>query len=516
VASFVFLNPIKTYISAVTIKPKSSIIFMNPAIKYSFLKASSWGLIILFFLGCQEKIDPVIPVGDDGQIFAIDTEESSIPYIVIDTQELAIPYEPKVPAQMKIYKNKKLSQTQRIAIEFRGKTSFRLSDKKGFNIETIDASGEGMDVSFFDMPEEEDWRLIGHVVNKSENYIWDRSLMYNFLGYELSRKIGKYASRGNFVEIEVNGEYLGVYFFCEKLKRDSERIAIKSLNATSSNLTGGYILTIDKVSIGDEGIGKPLSYFYNNWDDDARYTAQNSFRSNYDIYKNEITFPAFEPPYHQNQYLETYFQYEYPKAGNITEEQKVYISDYINKFETALITDDFEANQRSYTNYIDTGSFIDYFIINELCRNVDAYRLSTYLVKDRDSKLAMGPVWDMNIGFDEADRIPMNDWVINYNNYVSQDAWMMPFWWPRLMEDKEFKRELKQRWLSLRSGPLSNSKLMQLIEETANLLVENGAVARNYSKWKIDDDKNYDQIISDLKSYMQQRADWMDSEIGAF
>jgi hypothetical protein len=32
-----------------------------------------------------------------------------------------------------------------------------------------------MDVSFFDMPEEEDWRLIGHVVNKSENYIWDRS-----------------------------------------------------------------------------------------------------------------------------------------------------------------------------------------------------------------------------------------------------------------------------------------------------------------------------------------------------
>jgi hypothetical protein len=66
-------------------------------------------------------------------------------------------------------------QTQTIDLEYRGKTSFRLSDKKGFNIETIDASGEGMDVSFFDMPEEEDWRLIGHVVNKSENYIWDRS-----------------------------------------------------------------------------------------------------------------------------------------------------------------------------------------------------------------------------------------------------------------------------------------------------------------------------------------------------
>jgi hypothetical protein len=81
---------------------------------------------------------------------------------------------------MKIYEKKKLVQTQRIDIEFRGKTSFRLSDKKGFNFETIDATGEGMDVSFFGMPAEEDWRLIGHVVNVPERYIWDRSLMYNF------------------------------------------------------------------------------------------------------------------------------------------------------------------------------------------------------------------------------------------------------------------------------------------------------------------------------------------------
>lgn len=46
----------------------------------------------------------------------------------------------------------------------------------------------------------------------------------------------------------------------------------------------------------------------------------------------------------------------------------------------------------------------------------------------------MGPVWDFNIGFDEADRIPANDWVANYNNYVSEDPWMVPFWWSKLFQ----------------------------------------------------------------------------------
>jgi hypothetical protein len=163
-------------------------------------------LIILFFWGCQEKIDTPFPKGNDGQVFAIDTEDSKVPYLVIDTQGTEIPYEPNVPAQMKIYENKKLIQTQRIDIAYRGKTSFRLSDKKGFNFETIDAAGEGVDVSFFEMHSEKDWRLIGQVVNKKDGYIWDQSMLYNSLGYELSRSIGKYASRGVFVEIEVNSE----------------------------------------------------------------------------------------------------------------------------------------------------------------------------------------------------------------------------------------------------------------------------------------------------------------------
>lgn len=478
----------------------------------------TWSLIfsVFFLVSCEKPLEVIVPKGDDGQVFAIDTEESELPYLVIDTQGKDIPYEPGTPARMKIYQRKKLIQEQLIDLEYRGKTSFRLSDKKGFNFETIDDSGEGVDVSFFGMPEEEDWRLIGHVVNLTEKYIWDRSLIYNHVGYELSRKIGKYASRGQFVEVEVNGEYLGVYFFCEKVKRDSNRINIKSLNFSSTDLSGGYILKIDKSDPGSEHDGKPLSYFMNNWEDDARYNDFNSFRSNFDIFQNLITFPAFQPPYHGQQYLETYFGYEYPSAENITQAQKEYIAEYMDEFEKALISDDFSSNGRNYTDYIQVSSFVDYFLITELCRNVDAYRISTFLEKDRGGKLAMGPVWDMNIGFDEGGRIPMDDWVLNYNKYVTNDPWMVPFWWTRLMEDPTFKQAIKTRWQSLRQAQLSPSQIQKVVDDAVNLLQKNGAVERNYAKWDQGVGVNYDEAIQNLKIFLTDRANWMDSKIGAW
>jgi hypothetical protein len=473
-------------------------------------------LFLLLLVSCQEPAELIVSKGDDGQVFAIDTRESEIPYLVIDTEGKEIPYEPGTSAKMKIYQKKKLIQEQTIDLEYRGKTSFRLSDKKGFNFETVDASGSGVDVAFFGLPAEEDWRLIGQIVNLKEKYLLDQSLIYNYVGYELSNKIGKYASRGQLVEIEVNGEYLGVYFFCEKLKRDSNRIDIKSLNASSTNLTGGYILKIDKSDAGPEHDGKPLSYFMNNWDDDARYTSFNSFRSNFDIFKKSISFPAFQPPYHPQQYLETYFNYEYPNAENITPDQKEYIARYVDLFEKALIADDFSLSTRTYPNLIQLDSFVDYFIITELCRNVDAYRISTFLQKDRDGKLAMGPIWDMNIGFDEGGRIPMNAWVADYNDYVPEDPWMVPFWWDRLLEDPVFKKAVKVRWQALRQGELSPSSIQKVVDDAVQYLQKNGAEQRNYAKWDQGIGVNHEQAIQNLKIFLTERSTWMDGHIGAW
>ncbi len=474
-------------------------------------------LLVLLAIACKTDSGITTPevTPPDGP-FAVDIGNSELPYIVIDTKGTAIENEPKVAADMTIFVNKVELQKATIGIEFRGSTSFRISNKKSFGIETWDAEGNDTPVAFFDFPEEEDWVLIGHVVNQARGTYFDRTLMYHHFGYQLFRKMGQYGSRSKFVELEINGEYQGIYMFMEKLKRDKNRIDIKKLESTdidAESITGGYILKIDKTAGGDLNINQPLSYFESNWDDDARYTDDISFRSKYDINRRIINFAPYNRPYHSQQYLETYFLYEYPKASDITAEQRTYIQNYINDFETALITDDFSTTTRTYTDYIDLASFVDFFIINEVCRNVDGYRLSTYMHKDRGEKLKMGPIWDLNIGYDSGDRVPFDDWVINYNNYVQQDAWMVPFWWPRLIEDPVFRAALKTRWLELRMGELQTGELLKTVDEIATTLQENGAIVRNNTKWGIVD---YVGSVSALKNYLRDRMVWMDSEINNF
>ena len=473
-------------------------------------------IMMIYLQSCKKNEEPTKKDDTTSGEFAIDMGDSEIPYIVIKTSAV-IQNQKKVSGELSIYVEKKLVQTNFIGIEYRGSTSFRLSDKKSYGIETWDEAGEDLDVSFFGWPEEEDWILMGQVVNLDENYQFDNTLLYHHLGYTISREMGRYAARTQYVEVELNGEYQGVYVFMEKLKRDGDRIDLSKLNpdeTSGEDLTGGYILKIDKTSGGDGNANQPLEYFENNWEDDARYTAANSFRSAYDINGEVLNFEPYGAPYHSNMYLETYFNYEYPDADDIVSEQKTYIQNYINDFETALLTDDFASDQRTYTDYIDISTFVDYFLINELCRNVDAYRLSTYVTKDKNGLLSMGPVWDMNIGFDNGGRIPLDDWVINYNNHVSGDAWMMPFWWPRLMEDPQFRALVKTRWQELRSGALSLSNLNSLVEESANFLIDNGAISRNETIWSVGSD--YEQSIESLKSYFSERTSWMDSEIDGF
>jgi hypothetical protein len=472
-------------------------------------------VFLLLLSGCKKEYYGTEP--QEEVKFAVETGESELPYIQITTASQIL-NEPKISGQMNYFVNKKSVLKTPIGIEYRGSTSFRISDKKSYGIETRDDSGNGIDLEVGGFPAESDWVLMGDVFRAYDNIIFDPTLMHHYVGYELSRRMGEYSSRSKFVELEVNGVYLGIYILMEKLKRGPDRIDIKKLEAAdtdTSAITGGYILKIDKTA-GSDVIGyHPSDYYLNNWDDDLRYTEYNSFRSKYDIFRQLMTSSPYGPPNNSNKYLETYFLYEYPKADAINAVQKTYIQNYMNSFETALLTDDFNSDKRTYTDYIDRKSFIDYFIITEVCGNIDAYRLSTYMSKDRGGKLKMGPVWDLNIGYNLQDRVPFNDWIINYNTYVTNDAWMLPFWWIRLMEDPQFRSELKTRWTGLRANVLSTQNVLSLTNETADYLIVNNAIKRNYTKWTgitVD----YPGSVSAMTTWLRNRLEWMDSRIMAF
>lgn len=436
----------------------------------------------------------VITTACSSDAAAVDvTEETAIenpfPIFSINTNSVAIPDAPKIAADFTITEDSLELYSGKMGIEIRGSSS-QMFPKKSFGFETWDAEGNDINASLLGMPEEEDWILYGPYS--------DKSLVRNVLIYDLAREMGQYASRTKFVEVNINQEYNGVYVFMEKLKRDIGRIDINKLKDDENegeDLTGGYIIKIDKSN--QEG-----------------YTDLNSFNSRYGSSIDETGSPIR-------------FLYDYPDFEDITEQQKTYISSYITDFEDALASETFTDTDTGYTAYVDIDSFVDFFILNEISNNVDGYRISTYMHKDKNEKLKMGPIWDFNLAFGNADYCnggESNVWAYKYNERCPDDFWSVPFWWERLLEDPAFVNRLKTRWSELRGSTLADTAILGKVDSYVTTLNQSKAASSNFGKWPIFGTyvwpnkyvgNNYREEIDYLKQWVSDRTNWLDDSIYA-
>lgn len=446
-------------------------------------KISTLLLSIIFCLSItscnNEKIDT------SGSIIDTPIISTQLPQVYIDTNGDTILDDPKIEAHMTILENDEVDFNGKIGIEIRGSSS-QMFPKKQFGFEIWDDTNEGIDASLLGFPEEEDWIL--HAPYS------DKTLLRNVLIYDLSREIGRYASRVKFVEVNINDSYNGVYVLMEKLKRDEYRIDINKLKPeeiSGEDLTGGYILKIDK-----EG-----------------------------TYTNDTAITSTYQPNNAAAGQNVYFVYDTPKAEDIVPEQKQYITDYMTIFENALAGDNFTDPQLGYSNYINTDSFIDFFLLNEISNNVDGFRLSTWLTKDKNNKLTMGPIWDFNLAFGNANYCggdSTNVWAYKFNYRCPDDFWLIPFWWERLLEDPDFVTQLQNRWIELRNSTFSNDYLMLKIDSYVEKLTVSGALQRNYETWPVLGEyvwpnsfvgNTYYDEIDYFKNWINNRLNWLDSAI---
>ncbi len=421
---------------------------------------------------------------------------SDLPIVVINTNGQAILDDPKITAHMGIIYNgvglrNNLSDpynnyNNMIGIEYRGSTSQGFPQKP-YGFETRDSAGNQLDTTLLGMPREHDW-----ILYPPYN---DKSLARNVLTYDLARRMGHYATRTQFCELVLNGQYKGIYVLMEKIKRDKYRINISELDSNEifgDDVTGGYVIKIDKLT-GSGGDG---------------------WTSNY--------LAAAHP---NNQSI--YFQYEYPDQDDIVIQQKAYIQSYVDSFEYALNAISFSDTLNGYRNFIDVNSFIDFLLINELSRNVDGYRLSTYLFKNKDSKggkLSAGPVWDFNIAYRNANYCNGNattGWAYQFGNVCGTDPNQIPFWWDKLMQDPAYTNDLKCRWQELRASIFSTVFLNNYIDSIAGLTAE--ARARHFDLWPIlgvyvwpnpnPIPTSYLGETNALKSFLNSRIAWLDANI---
>ncbi len=431
-------------------------------------------LVIGFNVAVLPQVPPSIRINAN-----MSFSSSNLPIVIIDTYGQTIRDLYRIQANLQIIDN---GVGQRnyltnppnnydgwIDIELRGSASLNYP-KKQYRFETQDSQRNNLNVSLMGLPAENDWILYGPYD--------DQSLIRNVLAYTLSNDIGRYASRTRFCELVLNNDYRGVYVLMEKIKRDKNRVNISkldSLDKTGDAVTGGYIFKFDKDK--GENVG--------------------GWWSNRNIF----------------------YQYHYPAADEIIQEQKNYLRDFMNQFEAAMLRADIADSNFGYPKFIDVASFVDHFILCEYCKNIDAYRISNYLYKDRDSKggkLTEGPIWDFNLAFGKTwfaeDAFRVDEWEIDHNRYKPNDWPKVPFWWERLGHDREFARLVRWRWKELIQGPLQPDRVFRLIDGLVDTLEE--ARARNFARWPETASKHsYEAEIQQMKNWLIARIDWIESHL---
>ena len=409
--------------------------------------------------------------------------DSNLPIVVIETDGGAnIPDEPKVPGTMKIIWHQDgsrnymsdidnpefLNYDGRIGIERRGSSSQSMLNKKPYAVETReDDDITNRNASILGMPEENDWVL--------NSLAFDQTGMRDVLAYELSNRLGQYASRSVYCEVVINGDYKGLYVFMEKIKPDKGRVNIEKMDQTCNQypeVTGGYITKADKTTGGD-----PVAW----------------------------TMQGYGGGWWGNS---TDFIHHYPKPDDITNAQNNYIHGVFTNL--ASVANQHNTSASGITSVIDIPSFVDFMMIAEFSSNVDVYSLSTFFHKDRLGKLRAGPVWDYNLafGYDAFGNRSKYD-VWQFNNQDNNG----PKFWKDLFDTDLFRCYFAKRWFELTEPgqPLNYDFVCNRIDEIDALIAE--AIVRDNQRWN--QMQQHAQYVNDMKNWIQLRINWLNNNIGS-
>jgi hypothetical protein len=166
--------------------------------------------------------------------------------------------------------------------------------------------------TFLDMPSKKKWLFLAEYS--------DKTMLRNTISFEMGYLSNlDWTPKSTFAEVFINDEYNGTYNITEKVEEGSNRVDIGD---------DGFLLEIDQL----ERLDADDVYFYT----------------------SHFLVGIKEP------------SLEWDDA------QFNYIKAHINEFEAALFASDFRDSVDGYATYIDVDSFVDWYLISEITKNVDS------------------------------------------------------------------------------------------------------------------------------------------------
>lgn len=287
-----------------------------------------------------------------------------------------------------------------------------------------------------------------------------------------------------YAELYLNDQYLGNYLLLEKVEVDENRLDLN--DSDIDNELTGYLLEIDMRS----RVAEDEELFFS-----TKYINEDNI-----LYINE-----------EGELLPTIVSVQHPKPKNITPKQFDYIKNYVLEAEEVLFSEGFSDTEEGYAKYFDVDSFVDWYIINELFKSVDAPMLtSVYMYKTAGGKLEMGPIWDYDISMG----------VAGYRNNVQTDGYYIGKspWFERLLEDPAFVEKVSTRWAEIR-----NNQVEDIFTDMDNRYAYiYKSQKENFKRWNIigrwvwpepsdvQPRSSYAEEVNYLIGWLRERVSWFD------
>lgn len=349
-------------------------------------------------------------------------------------------------------------------IRIRGNSS-RYFDKKSYLLRPTDEEGLERKVSMLGMEEFDEWVLYGPYL--------DKSMIRNYMWYNIAGEIMDYAPNVRFCEVFLDGAYQGLYVLTESISSGKDtRLGLTRPSNNTAQVS--YVLRLDR---GSSNPVKNIETF-------SQYTLRN-------LQDIDIVYPG---------------------AKQLTPERIAFIQQDFSAFEKSLYSFDYNSPTEGYEKWLDTQSFVDYFILNEFTCNYDAGWLSTYVYKDLRGKLK-ACIWDFNAACDNYAQLTTAPQRFELQQNV---------WYFMLVKDQAFNRAIINRYHELRRTYLSDDYLNQYMDALIQWL--GPAIDRNFQVWgytlEMDmifpserNPRSQQEATDQMRSFIQTRGAWMDENI---
>lgn len=367
------------------------------------------------------------------------------------------------------HQSDKPTVSSNIVIHARGNSS-RYFDKLGYRIKLTDKDGNNNPQALLGMDAHHEWVLHGPYL--------DKTLIRNYMLYNISGEIMDYAPNVRFCELIINGEYQGVYVLTELITAGKNGARLDLSVDAKDNTYTGYLLRLDR--------------YDGNYDDWLPSLSTYTLRNDSEL-KLEV---------------------DYPGPDKLNDTLKKAIKDDFSRFEKSLLSYDYDNKKYGYSKFIDADSFAEYYLIHELAVNYDAGAYSTYIYKDTGGKFKMC-VWDFNNACDNYQEQSM----MTVQHFELQKK----LWLGALMRDEAFVELIISKYRELRKTFFSYEYLENYIDGVIEYL--GPAIDRNFEKWgySFNDDTllspaernihSYSEAVEQLKNFFKVRTEFMDDNI---